>query len=158
MYQLRLIVLLTLGYLTMTSNLEPANVVVGLLLAVGVMRLVRPRPMALHSQNVVGSLWALVRYLTQLAGDLVVSGLQVARMVLSPVIPIRPGIIAIPAQTRSELGVALSAHAITLTPGELVVEMDEEQVMYTHCLDATHSAEYIQDAVDMRRDLLDQIF
>jgi hypothetical protein len=39
-----------------------------------------------------------------------------------------------------------------------VVEIDEDDVMYTHCLDATRSAEYIKDAVDMRRELLDQIF
>jgi len=158
MFQLRLIALLTLAYLAMTSNLEPANVLVGVVLAVGVIRLVRPRPPAARPRNGAWSSWALVRYLANLAHDLVVSGLQVARIVLSPELPIRAGIIAIPAETNSDLSVALSAHALTLTPGEIVVEMDEEHVMYTHCLDATGSADYIQDAVAMRRELLDQIF
>jgi len=158
MFHVRLILLLTLAYLAMTSNLEPANVLVGVVLAAVVVRLVRPRAPLTYPSHIVGSSWALVRYMANLAHDLVISGLQVARMVLSPELSIRPGIIAIPAQTRSELGVALSAHAVSLTPGELVVEIDEEQVMYTHCLDATHAAEYIQDALAMRRELLDQIF
>lgn len=157
-YRLRLIVLLTLVYLAMTSNLQLSNIVVGLLLASAILALVRPPVVPNSGLNPVRSIWASIRYIVQLVGDLIVSGFQVARIVLSPSLPVRPGIIAIPAKTRSDLGVALSAHAITLAPGELVVEIDEDDVMYTHCLDATRSAEYIKDAVDMRRELLDQIF
>ena len=38
------------------------------------------------------------------------------------------------------MATALSAHAVSLTPGELVVEIDDEGVMYTHCLDASRAA------------------
>ena len=53
---------------------------------------------------------------------------------------------------------ALSAHALSVTPGELVIGIDDDGMMYTHCLDATHSAEYTAQAQAMRRDLLSKIF
>jgi multicomponent Na+:H+ antiporter subunit E len=101
---------------------------------------------------------ALIKYVVILAYDLIMSGIQVARIVLNPALPIQQGIVAIPSECESELGSALSAHAITLTPGELVIETDEQGVMYTHCLDATKSEQYVAEAQKMRRDLLEKIF
>ena len=46
----------------------------------------------------------------------------------------------------------------TLTPGESVVEMSEDGVMYTHCLDAAKSEEVVDQAQEMRVDLLEKIF
>jgi multicomponent Na+:H+ antiporter subunit E len=56
------------------------------------------------------------------------------------------------------MGTALSAHAITLAPGEMVVEIDERGVMYTSCLDKTNSEKYTEDAQRMRKNLLQKIF
>lgn len=158
MYYLRALILLTLVYLALTSNLQPSNIVVGVLLAVLALVLIRPERKTMSPRDYPRSLMALVRYVATLAADLVISGLQVARVVLTPSLPIRPGVIAIPSDTKSDLGLALSAHAITLTPGNLVVETDVAGVMYTHCLDATDAAETVGEAQQMRRELLDQIF
>lgn len=158
MYYLRAFILLWLVYMALTSNLEPANIVVGMILAAGVLWLTKPKTLRMDPRQIPGSLTALLRYIGNLTQDLIVSGFQVARIVLTSALPIKPGIVAIPAQTTTDLGVALSAHAITLTPGELVVEMDQEHMLYTHCLDATHAEEAIIEAQEMRRELLDRIF
>lgn len=158
MYYLRAIILLAVFYLILTANLQFSNIIVALLLAMLTLLLVRPQRQKMEPAQFLPSVVAGVRYIVVLLVDLVLSGVQVARMVLSPSLPIRPGIIAIPAQTESELGAALSAHAITLTPGNLVVEMDDDNTMYTHCLDATDSAKKSDDAQKMRRDMLDKIF
>jgi multicomponent Na+:H+ antiporter subunit E len=89
--------------------------------------------------------------------DLLVSGLQVAHIVLSPSLPIKPGIIAIPAGTDSELATALSAHSISVTPGEVVVEISDDGVMYTHVLDVTQSNEARLSAQERRRDLFSRM-
>jgi multicomponent Na+:H+ antiporter subunit E len=89
--------------------------------------------------------------------ELIVSGLQVAHIVLSPSLPIKPGIIAIPSGTDSDLATALSAHAITVTPGELVVEISDDGVMYTHVLDVTMSEAARLNAQEQRRNLLSKI-
>ncbi|MDH3881664.1 MAG: Na+/H+ antiporter subunit E, partial [Desulfobacteraceae bacterium] len=99
-----------------------------------------------------------MRYLVKLVYDVIDSGIQVARIVMDPALPIKPGIVSIPSDCESEMGTALSAHAITLAPGEMVVEMDEKGVMYTSCLDTTNSEKYIEDAQKIRKDLLQKIF
>jgi multicomponent Na+:H+ antiporter subunit E len=149
---------LWLVYLALTSNLEVSNLVLGLLIAVGLTRLLQPPRGALELRRLPAALVALGRYLFVVATDAIKSGLVAARLVLDPALPVQPGIIAIPADCQSELATALSAHAITLAPGEMVVETGEGGVMYVHALDATRAAEYVEEAQDLRRELLRKIF
>jgi multicomponent Na+:H+ antiporter subunit E len=144
-------------YLALTANLELSNIITGGLVAFGVAALLRPAINPIGVRQLPGALWALIQYLGLLLIELIVSGLQVARIVLSPSLPIKPGIVAIPAGTDSELATALSAHAISVTPGELVVEIGDDGVMYTHCLDASQPEEVRLAAQQQRRDLLRRI-
>lgn len=154
----RWVVLLTFIYLALTSSFALSNIVVGIVLAVAAVALVRPTPRPTSPRNVPRTIVTIVRYLINLVADLIVSGVQVARIVVSPSLPIRPGIIAIPAETTTDRGLALSAHAVTLTPGEIVVEIDDDHVMYTHCLDATRGEAHIMEALKIQHELLDDIF
>ncbi len=147
---------LSLVYLSLTANLELSNVIIGLLLGAGVAALEYPRQGKLTARQLPGAARALLIYLASLAVDIIRSGIIVARIVLDPKLPIRPGVIAI----RSEMGhwgTALSAHAITITPGEMVLEISEDGVMYTHCLDVVSSGEGAQTEQAKRRALLAQI-
>lgn len=152
-----LTVLFFLIYLALTENVAPANLLLGLLLAVGVALLLRPEGRRTEWRRLPAALLALGRYLLLLLYDLIAGGLQVARIVLSPSLPLRPGIIAIPSCCESELATALSTHAITLSPGELVVEIDEDGVLYTHVLDVTQAEAQIAEAQRLRQELLGQI-
>ena len=158
MTRLWLMIPLFLVYLALTSNLAWNNLLVGLVVAAGLSWVLRPSPRPIQWRRLPTALLAVMRYLLVLLVDLITSGVQVARIVLDPKLPIQPGVVAIPAGCESELATALSAHAVSLTPGELVVEIDEDGVMYTHCLDATRAAEYVAEAQQMRRDLLQKIF
>lgn len=128
------------------------------MIVTGIVKLIRPRRLPTDWRRLPSSVFALVRYLVKLVYDVLASGIQVARIVMDPALPIKPGIVSIPSECDSEMGTALSAHAITLAPGEMVVEMDEKGVMYTSCLDTTNSEKYIQDAQRIRKDLLQKIF
>jgi multicomponent Na+:H+ antiporter subunit E len=144
-------------YLALTANLEVGNILTGGLIAFGIALLLRPGASPIGVRRLPGALLAVLQYMGLLMIELIGSGLQVARIVLSPSLPIRPGIVAIPSGTDSELATALSAHAISVTPGELVVEIGADGVMYTHCLDAAQAAEARQTAQRQRRDLLCRI-
>ncbi len=78
--------------------------------------------------------------------------------ILTPRLPLQPGVVAIRSDCDDELDTALAAHAISLAPGELVVEIDAQGVLYTHTLDATHAAETIAEAQRLRAELLSRIF
>lgn len=70
--------------------------------------------------------WEVIRGTWQVA--LVVAGVHELR---------NPGIVAVPIGERSATGVAVSVLAITLSPGELYVDTDEERgTMLIHVLDA----------------------
>lgn len=158
MHYLTLMIPVWLLYLLLTGNWALNNLVTGLVLAGLVALLVRPAKRPFAWKRLPDALLATGIYILWLLWELIVSGLQVARIVLTPSLPIKPGIVAIPSQCKSDLGVALSAHAITLTPGEMVVEIDEAGVMYTHMLDASNPDERVAEAQQMRRDLLSRIF
>jgi multicomponent Na+:H+ antiporter subunit E len=151
-----MIVLLIL-YLAITGNLQFSNMVLGGIVATLAIVLLRPQPGRFTLRRLPVALLASIRYLVILIADIISSGIAVARVVLNPALPIRPGIIAIPSGCESELATALSAHALSVTPGELVIGIDEQGVLYTHCLDATHAADYIAQAQAMRRNLLSKI-
>jgi multicomponent Na+:H+ antiporter subunit E len=148
---------LWLLYLGLTANLEPSNLVVGLVIAVTLTAFLHPDKLHIDLRLVPGAAWSLVRYVAVVAKDVVQGGLQVAAIVLNPRLPVRPGVIAIPSGTESEWATALSAHAITLSPGAMVMEIGEDGVMYTHTLDADNADESIAELQRLRRDLLERI-
>lgn len=146
-------------YLMLTGSLEPPNLVLALIVAIGI-SLLMPRnlPVVIPPARIPRFLWAALRYFLVLIRDIVLGGIMTIRIVLSRKMPLKPGILAIPAGTKTELGAAMSAHAITLSPGELVIAMDSDGVMYTHCLDVEATAAEAAEAQAKRSRLLSEMF
>jgi len=157
MYYILLTLILLGLYIALTINLQPSNLFLGGIISAMIIALLRPEPRQIALRRLPLQLWALLRYMLLLAIDLIKSGVTVARIVLHPSMPIKPGIIAIPAPCNNDSALALSAHALTLTPGEMVVETGDDCTLYTHCLDATRSQEYIANAGRLRSQLLQKI-
>jgi multicomponent Na+:H+ antiporter subunit E len=141
----------------LTANLEASNLVVGLLIAITLTAFLHPDRLSINLSQVPRATWSLFRYVFVVAADVINGGVQVARLVLDPKLPVRPGLIAIPSGTESEWATALSAHAITLSPGAMVMEIGEHGVMYTHTLDVDQAEESTADMQRLRRDLLEKI-
>jgi multicomponent Na+:H+ antiporter subunit E len=72
-----------------------------------------------------------LRYYGFFFKELVKSNLRLAAIVLSPSLPIRPGIVKVRTRLKSRMGRLMLANSITLTPGTLTVEMDGEW-LYVH--------------------------
>lgn len=58
--------------------------------------------------------------------ELVKSNVNVAVIVLSPSLPVNPGIVTVRTKLKSAMGRMLLANSITLTPGTLTVDLDGE--------------------------------
>lgn len=93
--------------------------------------------------------WNLVVLVTAFARDLVVSSLQVARIVMTPGVGARPCFVVVPlAQARSDLEVSVVANYITLTPGTLTVDVSPDRsTLLVHALSASETRE------DMRAEI-----
>ena len=61
------------------------------------------------------------------------SNLRLAAIVLSPDLPVNPGIVKVRTGLKSQMGRLMLANSITLTPGTLSVEFDGEW-LYVHCV------------------------
>ncbi|MDX1613806.1 MAG: Na+/H+ antiporter subunit E [Candidatus Promineifilaceae bacterium] len=141
MRYLKWILPLSVLYIALTGNGEPLNWLLGVLLALGITALLRPDPAPIGWAHLPAASLAAVQFVLSLLADLVVSSLLVARMLLRRQLPLRQGVFALPTGSPAEAVTVLSAQAITLTPGEMVIEIDEDGVMYTHSLDVVTSAE-----------------
>lgn len=157
MHNIRVVILLSVFYLAITANLEPINIAAGVIIAVGLAAILRPPKRAFRWQKLPSAVAALIRYVAILLRDMLYSGFQAAAIVLHPKLPLNTGIIKIPTKCQSSLGAALSAHAITLTPGELVIAMTADGTLYTHCLDVRKSGEHVERAQKLREVLLRRI-
>jgi len=58
--------------------------------------------------------------------ELIKSNIKLGVIVLSPGLPIKPGIVKVRTRLKSRMGRLLLANSITLTPGTLTVEMEGE--------------------------------
>lgn len=65
--------------------------------------------------------------------ELVKSNFKLAAIVLSPSLPINPGIVKVRTKLKSKMGRLMLANSITLTPGTLTMELDGQWI-YVHCV------------------------
>ncbi len=77
------------------------------------------------------ALMTTLGYVFFFARELVKSNLNLARIVLSPALPLNPGIVKVRTRLKSRMGRLLLANSITLTPGTLTVDIDGEW-LYIH--------------------------
>lgn len=120
---------------------------IGILVSMAVLRLLYFERLDTTSLRPMLFVW-LLRYIVFLTGDVVKSGLKVSRMLLSRD-DIHAGIIRVSVQDSRNIISGMTAHGITITPGELVVhfgERDGHDVVYVHCLDLEGSAASIDAA------------
>lgn len=82
-------------------------------------------------------------YVPYLLWQIVLANIDVARRVVSPALPISPGVVRVRTRLTSPLGRLFLTSSITLTPGTLTVETDGPD-LFIHWIDVR--AEGIEDA------------
>ena len=78
--------------------------------------------------------WGVVGYWAWLIKEIVVSSLQVTRIILSPALRISPRIVQVQAMGRGEVARVVFGNSITLTPGTLTTDIDDNGVVTVHAL------------------------
>ena len=92
------------------------------------------KEMKLHPKAII----YFVIYFFVFTKELIMANLDVARRVISPSIPINPGIVEIKTNLKSKIGRLFLANSITLTPGTLTVDIKDDR-LYIHWIDVTSS-------------------
>lgn len=76
----------------------------------------------------------LVVYIPVFVYHLILANIDIARRVLSIKIPLNPGIVKISTELKGDIAKLTLANSITLTPGTLTLDVDENN-LYIHCVD-----------------------
>jgi multicomponent Na+:H+ antiporter subunit E len=142
-YVLAAATLLSAIWIGVTARVNAESFAVGFVVSALIVSLIGTRERATAQlSRLPRQLLSLIVYTILSFIEITRSSFDVARRVLDPKLPLKPGIIAVPTQdeAQDELIAALSAHAITITPGQLAVEFDGAKVMYIHCLDIESAA------------------
>jgi len=66
--------------------------------------------------------------------ELIKANFDVARRVLSPSLPINPGIVEVKTKLKSKIGRVILANSITLTPGTFTLELEDDS-LFIHWID-----------------------
>lgn len=147
---------ISLFFAVTTGDLHPVYLVEGAI--VGLLTL--PLVWRLFDLSRAVDLFALLRavvqfvwaFFTLFIPQALISSLDMARRVLSPTIPMAPGIVAIPLRFEGPLDALFLQNHVTLTPGAMVVEYDEDRgILYLHTIDARDPEKVIREVQTTHR-------
>ncbi|MBB2941417.1 multicomponent Na+:H+ antiporter subunit E [Actinoplanes lutulentus] len=130
---------LTVIWTLLWGSFTPLTVIGGLLIAIVVLT-VFPLPPVTYAGRVHPL--GVLKFAGRFAVDLVVASAQVAALAFRFGSTPRSAVIAVPLRVPSDLGLTLTAEALSLVPGSLIVEVDRERgVLYVHVLGVSDLAD-----------------
>ncbi|MBM2614553.1 Na+/H+ antiporter subunit E [Actinoplanes sp. LDG1-06] len=140
---------LTVIWVLLWGSFTPLTVVGGLVVAV-ITLIVFPLPPVTYAGRIHPL--GLLRFVTRFLRDMVMASAQVASLAFRFGHVPRSAVIAVPLRCPSDLGLTLTAEALSLVPGSLIVDADRKRgVLYVHVL----GVESPDDAEKFRQDVLD---
>jgi multicomponent Na+:H+ antiporter subunit E len=150
------ILLLSLLWVAMTEQFSLANLATGFVLGYFVIFI---------TQRIAGGGGFLVRFprFLVLVGyfiwELIVANARVAYDVLTPTYYMRPGIVALPLDARTDVEITFLANLISLTPGTLSLDLSSDRtVLYVYTMFIRDRDEFIRTIKDgLERRLLEAL-
>ena len=128
--------LLGLAWIALSGELTVAALLEGSALGWIALKLARVRP-GIRIGPALARAPAALRLGLFFLWELVLANWSVALAVLFPARRVRPAIVAVPLDVRSDAGITLLANLVTLTPGSLSVDLsDDRRTLYVHALSA----------------------
>lgn len=132
MKQVKWILLLALFFIVLTEQLSWVNLAAGLVAGGFVAFINQNQKIGLQSLKLKTlPLW--LWFVLVLIREVVLSNLQVAQIVLSHQMPIEPKVIGYRSRLEDSFLLSVYANAITLTPGTMTVDIDQN-LLQIHCL------------------------
>jgi hypothetical protein len=88
--------------------------------------------------------------------EIVVSSIQVSRIILSPKLQIQPQFITVKSLARSDVGQVIFGNSITLTPGTMTSSISESGDVTVHALTQDGADGVLQGSMNLKVALLDR--
>ena len=129
-------------YLILTNSIQSEVVIIGLVVScIASLMLIRFIELPIKYLNPLRWIYVLI-YLPYFVLEVIKANLRIALIVLNPKLPISPELKKGKTKLSSPHGKLLLSSSITLTPGTLTVDVDEDEFQI-HCVSTDKSAEEI---------------
>ena len=124
--------ILALTWAALQGELNAANLIIGFLISAALIYLFRRTFFSpLYFTKVALSLTLAFMFIK----ELLKSNVDVLRVVLSPRLRVRSGVIAVPTELTNDVALTMLANMITLTPGTLTLDISpDRRYLYVHTL------------------------
>lgn len=142
-------------WLLLSGIYTPFLVAAGVGAAIAVALLARRMEVLDREGHPIHLSFAALTYWPWLAKEIVKSGWQVSRIILDPRLPISPTLVRFRPSQKSSVALATHANSITLTPGTITVDADENEFL-VHALTREGAAGVVASEMDRRVSRLDR--
>lgn len=123
---------LTAAWVAITGEVTLANTLIGFAVGTGVLMLVGG---AIGAPGYVSTVWALAQLIAVFLKELTLANMLVAHDLLTPRSKLRPGIIKIPLDAKTDQEITVLANLLTLTPGTTSIDVSEDRShLYLHVM------------------------
>ena len=130
---------LTVIWVLLWGSFTPLTMVGGLVISVVVL-IVFPLPAITYAGRIHP--WGVLKFVGRFVFDMVVASVQVATLAFRFGHVPRSAIVAVTLRAPSDLGLTLTAEALSLVPGSLIVDVDRKRgVLYVHVLGVSSAEE-----------------
>ena len=149
-------VFLAVTYCALVGRTDFFDFLVGFAIGFGILALVDRKR---KEGRYVGRLTRLIGFAAYFLAILVKANVAVAIEVITPGFGFQPRVVRFPVDGLTDIQVAVLANAITLTPGTLSADIDEDrQMLYVHCMYAADRDAAVAELEQLKRKLMREVF
>lgn len=137
-------ILLAIAWVLLTGDLEAVNFVEGFIIGYIILFIGRT---SLGNSKYFTRINKLIRFILYFLKELFLANFIVAYDIITPQDKMKPGIIALELDAKTDLEITLLANLITLTPGTLSIDTSyDKKYLYVHSM-------YIDDVEEFKQEL-----
>ena len=108
------------------------------------------------SQGILKRLIFFIKYIFRFLWEMIKANIDVAYLVIHPMLPIKPGIVKIKTKLKKDSAITVLCNSITLTPGTLTMDVNEDMgELYIHWINV--KAENVDEATEKISSVFEKI-
>lgn len=146
--------LLAVTWVVLTGDVNGLNILFGLFLGYLVLGVMQRQIPSLRGYT--RRLPKLIKFVAFFVKELVMANLTVAFDIVTPVWHMKPGVIAMPLEAKTDMEITMVANLISLTPGTLSLDVsDDRRVLFIHAMFLDNEQELRASLQNMERRVLE---
>lgn len=115
-------------WLVLSGHFTPTLMIIGAVSSISVVALASRMAVIDREGQPIYLLIRATWFWPWLLWQIIKSGLDVSRIIITPSLPISPTLINVKASQKSVVGIVTYANSITLTPGTISVEVEDDEI------------------------------